>query len=411
MLGVNKETDSWFTKYRLIMYLFVILVAGYISYKLILSDRISELINAHRENKLERSLLDSEMEKLNRINVLTASYRFYKDELAKLRDSVFKEEETLNFLRMLPQIAHATGNTLSSLVPKDPIDPNLKSDKQVKSGEQVKANVKQDSSAMYKLRPIEIVIKGKYANVAKFLDSLEKLQKRLIIGKIDISPESEDETTVEASITLKLVQMDIEPVVPEEEVPVDRISSTPGIQVVKYDQKGQAKDAQSPSPKVEGTVPKHLDRTNASKPTVISQAKKDQPVDAHISRPQGTINPLKAQRPATKPATPVKPFKDVPKTTSDFQYTVQVGAFIYKENAEKLLRLVNSHGFDGWMRQAQHSGRQMHFVYVGKYRTLNEARQVGRDMQNKISDVKYYYLVKTVRGNGKPGPVVFHILK
>lgn len=72
------------------------------------------------------------------------------------------------------------------------------------------------------------------------------------------------------------------------------------------------------------------------------------------------------------------------------QYTVQVGVFGSRENAEKLAKILNSYEYDSWILSKTNNEKTLHFVFNGRFGTKEEAERAGKLMQERITYIKEY---------------------
>lgn len=69
-----------------------------------------------------------------------------------------------------------------------------------------------------------------------------------------------------------------------------------------------------------------------------------------------------------------------------FEYTIQTGAFLISSNAEKLQKIYLSEGLETEIRQKKVAGSNFFVVYIGKFRTENEAQNylINLNREKKI---------------------------
>ncbi len=76
------------------------------------------------------------------------------------------------------------------------------------------------------------------------------------------------------------------------------------------------------------------------------------------------------------------------------QYTVQVGVFSSRQNAEGLVNLLKSHEYESWLKPASVADRTLFFVFVGRFETREEAGKFGRLLQDRLSYITDYKVSK-----------------
>jgi len=67
------------------------------------------------------------------------------------------------------------------------------------------------------------------------------------------------------------------------------------------------------------------------------------------------------------------------KSTDQFDYTVKIGAFSQKENAEKMINLLKSDGYEPWIE----SENNMYHVMLGRFSNAQIAGSFGDKLQSK----------------------------
>jgi len=480
----NVEIRKGLSLYQLLIYIAAFIVSGALSYNFLISPKIRNLKSAQHEYKSEKALLESKIEKANRINVLHARYQKIENDLNDIQNRVFTEAKTMDFFRFIPQLAVQTGNSLVSITPSEAKDPEEENKKpknvkqarsetqnkkktDIKENKDNKDNKAQDSTgtvekpkAQYMLKPVEIVIAGKYPNVVYFFDQLEKLQKYMKISSIRLTQYPEDESQVSARFMLKLIQMNINMPKLLDNTPSSDPNSA--IKMAKYTQveknkaisvateKGINNRTQVPSNKASAIssipVTKKSDlanrtvqvakntqslgnpKINVAKPLIekqpVANAKIIQkPVQTFFSKKleqknRRLSNQTFSKNLGKKDQALVKIEKNVPSTTlvkspavsktsnknaTNIEYTVQVGIFYDQEHTDRLSSKLKSYGFETWVRDGFLRKRAAKYVYSGKFQTEMEARLLGRSMHAKVPFVRYYYIVKNIYAMGDNG--------
>ncbi|MDZ7372522.1 MAG: SPOR domain-containing protein [candidate division KSB1 bacterium] len=65
-------------------------------------------------------------------------------------------------------------------------------------------------------------------------------------------------------------------------------------------------------------------------------------------------------------------------------YTVQVGAFRDRANAQRQVRILKEAGYEGQIREKQVDGAVFYVVCVGTFRSVREAEEFGRDLNRRL---------------------------
>ncbi len=92
---------------------------------------------------------------------------------------------------------------------------------------------------------------------------------------------------------------------------------------------------------------------------------------------------------------PIMPSEDQPKEQPKSngrvaQYTVQVGTFGSRQNAENLVAKLKSYEYKSWLRSESSAERTLYSVLVGGFNTRDEAKQFGDLLQDTLSFVSSY---------------------
>ena len=118
---------------------------------------------------------------------------------------------------------------------------------------------------------------------------------------------------------------------------------------------------------------------------------------------------MEAQKPAQQSKTPVRAASQIP-TGGEFpaippkdqpterpkasgeaaQYTVQVGTFGSRQNAEDLVAQLRSYEYKSWLKPEPSSEKMLYSVFVGGFSARDEAMQFGSLLQSRLSFVTGY---------------------
>ena len=78
----------------------------------------------------------------------------------------------------------------------------------------------------------------------------------------------------------------------------------------------------------------------------------------------------------------------------EIQYTVQVGTFSSRQNAENLVTLLESYDYKSWLKPGSITEKTVYCVFVGTLNTKNEAEEFGRLLKKKLSQIADYRIKK-----------------
>jgi cell division protein FtsN len=98
-----------------------------------------------------------------------------------------------------------------------------------------------------------------------------------------------------------------------------------------------------------------------------------------------------------EPDLPRNPLSEQPAealTEKAAQYTVQVGVFNSRQNAEGLVNLLKSHEYEAWLKPGSVAARTLYFVFVERFKAREEADKFGRLLQGRLSYITDYKVSK-----------------
>jgi len=98
--------------------------------------------------------------------------------------------------------------------------------------------------------------------------------------------------------------------------------------------------------------------------------------------------PIGGEMPAIPPAD--ESVEQTQASVKDVMYTIQIGTFGSLQNAEKLVALLKSYEYNSWFKPEPSAERMLYSVFVGGFRTRDEAKQFGGLLQDRLSFVKSY---------------------
>ncbi len=401
----KSDPRKGFSVYHILIYLVVLSISGYLSYRFILSSHLEELKKVRLVYNEEKTKLGSEVERARELAKITFNVQRLEQELYEISGRLFTEDSALTFMRMLPDITKQTENNLMSIVPSEARVIQTKSEKE-SSGSSIPS---------YKLKPIDVVIVGDYTDITRFFEQIEGLNRYITISSVNMSGSGDNAGKISVKLAMNLVQMDIDK---------ELLNRMPDLQLVKQtqpDNTNQLPDSQQntvvnasigKNANVKTQQSSHSEKNNVNKtlpakpiqvakqvnnPTMSNQitrtgTKIAQPVNAikqnspiqHVKKQE---NQAKAENINAKPVTNVKQKE---------RYTVQVGIFISQENANNLVNLLKSHKYEPWIKPGSISSKPAYYVYVGNFDTEKSARLLGKDMNSNLPFIKYYYIVKNI---------------
>lgn len=105
--------------------------------------------------------------------------------------------------------------------------------------------------------------------------------------------------------------------------------------------------------------------------------------------------PVRASKIPMGGETPAIPPEDEsterPQTSvKDVMYTIQVGAFGLLQNAENLVAQLKSYEYKAWFKPEPSAEKMLYSVFVGGFKTRDEAKQFGGSLRDRLSFIKSY---------------------
>ena len=290
---------------QIVIYVIVFLIAGYLSYRFVISHEVKNLQSAQTEYKKEKVILKALEEKAQSINALANNAQKLEAELISIRSRVFNEDnDVLGFMRSLPVTTNMTGNNLMSIVPLD-VKSILEPPPPSSTGsDKAKNTVAQNAPASLqtlpcKLKPIEVSFLGGYGDVIHFFDELKKLGQYMTINNISLLG-GYDAGQVNVKVVLNLLQMGVDVGTPSPQVAAitQRVAS---IELAK--QAAQAATAHT------AAVESSMQEGNIVTPQVATAIKRPMPTAIGI-KPIQTVTVAPSTQTA-KSAIAVKPAQKV----------------------------------------------------------------------------------------------------
>jgi Tfp pilus assembly protein PilO/cell division septation protein DedD len=234
-LGEQKK----FLIIQVVICIALFLIAGYLSYRYMISPEIEKLQSKLVKYHQEKGLLKSMEEEINNLNMLANNVQMLKTELISIRNQVFNSDaEMVNFMRILPITAAQSNNNLTSIVPiemKDASDisslspppEDLVDQANNMSKNKAKAKNKEKNKTKNKyanesaqpppprtlpcsLKPIEISFVGDYDAVIKFFDELRKTDQYMTVTSLNMVSDTEQSSNIRVRTVLNLLKMGIE---------------------------------------------------------------------------------------------------------------------------------------------------------------------------------------------------------
>ena len=127
------------------------------------------------------------------------------------------------------------------------------------------------------------------------------------------------------------------------------------------------------------------DASNEVTPTTEKLVKAEPPSPAPKTEPKPVKSPEPTLAPTPAPApSPKEPEKvEIPEPQKAFVFTMQVGAFLVKKNANERIRILEQMGQKPYaFDSTDKKGTQWHTVRIGHYETIAEARKDLEDFKN-----------------------------
>lgn len=145
----------------------------------------------------------------------------------------------------------------------------------------------------------------------------------------------------------------------------------------------QQGDTQKRSPMKVSTEAKLPGREPADQPAKQLEPVEDRQSDtqSYPAEPELPRNPLSEQ-----PAEAL--------TEKAAQYTVQVGVFSSRQNAESLVNLLKSQEYESWLKPGSVADRTLYFVFVERFEAREEADKFGRLLRDRLSYITDYKVSK-----------------
>jgi len=307
----------------------------------------------------------------------------------------------------------------------------------------------------YKLKPIEITFDGGYTDMINFFRQLDANKQYMTVSNMSIGGSQNDPAIVNVKTVLNLVQLGIEmknpridvaklqqnvplqqPAVQAKNVvpaqankgvpttPPQTLSQQPTVAqkpaVTNVASSKTVSSSQQPVRNVPVSAP--VATKPASAPPNIAQSNKPavvqtKPAEKLPAKTDSAVQPQKVTQPvkqvasapkpetkATKPDTIAKKTTEIPAKTDQSangksgKYAVRVGKFDYYENAQKLLNILKSHGYSGWVKTYSHKGKKTYWVYVGSFDTKDKAEAFAVSMQKELSYIDDYVIMGIKNG-------------
>jgi DedD protein len=77
-------------------------------------------------------------------------------------------------------------------------------------------------------------------------------------------------------------------------------------------------------------------------------------------------------------------------TNGEFYFTVQVGSFSRKDNAERLYQLLMKKGYKSYLREYRDDGKMLYRVRVGNLSTRKEAEELQGSLMKEALPTKIF---------------------
>ena len=87
---------------------------------------------------------------------------------------------------------------------------------------------------------------------------------------------------------------------------------------------------------------------------------------------------------------PQQPTEQLEVEEKEPQYTVQVGTFKSRQNAENLVERLESYEYESWLRPEPYAEETLYSVFVERFGAKDEAEQFGKSIRERLSYVTQY---------------------
>ncbi len=151
--------------------------------------------------------------------------------------------------------------------------------------------------------------------------------------------------------------------------------------ILEAEQQG---DTQKRSPMKVSTEAKLPGREPADQPSEQSEPGEDR---------QSNSQSYPAEEVLAEPELPSNPLSEQPAEAlieKAAQYTLQVGVFSSRQNAEGLVNLLKSHEYESWLEPRPVADKTLYFVFAGRFDMPEEADKFGRLLQDELSYIADY---------------------
>lgn len=330
---------------------------------------------------------------INRRDALLKEYVDLRTKFSSAQRFLFSKIEAEDWLENLPGISIRTGNNITSLAPKDSrsiVEPEKSQQTNVdktrlREKDKLTEEQKKEQAILAGISemPVSVSIRGKYGNIINLFDYLERFKQLMVISEFNVAKSSKDPSQVETKFQLNLIHTNT------------NLKALP-IEVLVMDQMSQ------PSANVrinESTKQAVLKMLALAEQQQKQQAEMETKVVASAVQEKDK-NTATAEKPVKKAvkATTVAKTKRVTKLEDEGIYSLQIGVFKSEENAKEITELMKSKKYDPWIKyetSTDPSSPYIRSVYVGRFKTKEEAMQFGDAMKKELPWTDGYIIKKT----------------
>jgi len=331
---------------------------------------------------------------INRRDMLLNEYVALRTKFNSAQRFLFSKIEADDWLENLPDISKNTGNSITSLAPKDsrsiaePAKSNQTNVDKTRLRETSKLTEEEKKEqailAGISEMPVSVSIRGRYSNIINLFDYLERFKQLMVISEFNVAKSSKDPNQVETKFQLNLIHTNT------------NLKSLP-IEVLVMDQMSQ------PSANV-----KINESTKQTVMKMIALAEQQQKQQTE-STAKIVASAVQEKDTAKDTATANKPVKKVAKTIAKSSvkqtikpkgevYSIQLGVFKSEENAKEITELMKAKKYDPWIKyetSTEPSSPYIRSIYVGRFKTKEEAMKFGDTMKKELPWTDGYIIKKT----------------
>jgi DedD protein len=362
----------------------LILLCGVALYRFVLAPDLDRYFSARTRYYSQQ---EENKRAISRRDTLLAEYVTLRTKFNAAQRFLFSKIEADDWLEMLPVVSTRSGNDITALVPQDSraiVDPNSPPTNVDKTSMTDKDKQDEDEKKTAAIlagiseMPVSVGIRGKYSNIINLFDSLEKYKQLMVISEFSVSRSSKDTNQVETNFQLNLIHIN------------SNLKALP-IEVLVANQ-----TAQPSNNVVNAATQKAVMQILDSMEKAAQEESKLAPQEAEqaIVEKSNFVYEVKS---AKKPAK--RSVASGSRQSSTGQpggvYSIRVGVFSSKENADEVTKLMKSKNYDPWIKYDTSTKEAPNQVYIGRFKTKKEADRFGELMKKELPWTKGSIIEKT----------------